>query len=297
MIAFTTRRTFNLLNTETNTVTLTIETNEPKVSFTQDGSKILLISNLRFINLIDSYTGEVLNEMPITQFFKILEISKDDSKFLVAGSSISNDIKIYDLQTFELISSIQCRPNSIIDSVSFNSDGTKIIACSSGFINIYDTTTGQVLLSKHETQGISNSIFFTPTDDYIISKSMNGYIMANNSLTCEIEFYFGGITAGAKQISISPDGSCLLFYRSNFYTTRDYSIVLLDFNTQEVIFEFTINSDIFSLSFNSDGTKIIICCKDIRIFDLETRDYSFISEGHKATFACFQPEEFYTGLK
>lgn len=296
MIAFTTRRSFNLLNTETNTVTLTIQANEPIVKFNYDGSKILLVSQRRFINLIDSYTGELLNEMPITEYINNLDISKDGSKFLINGN-MSHEIRIYNLQNFELISSIQCIPNSIVNDISFNSDGTKIISCSAGFVNIHDTTTGQVLLSKRETQGITISLFFTPTDDYIISKTMNGYIMANNSLTFETEFYFGGITAAAKKISISPDGSCLLFYRSNFYTTRDYSIILLDFNTHEVIFQFTINSDIFSLSFNSDGTKIIICCKDIRIFDLETRDYSFISEGHNATFACIQPEEFYTGLK
>ena len=132
-----------------------------------------------------------------------------NNKFFVTGS-IGTDrvIQFWDAQTFELLNTSEKQPG-YINSVSFTTDGDKLVAAVRNFIKVWDLSTNQEMLSLKGPQLELNKIAVSPNNRLVATANREGTIMLIDLNKRQVVTTLKGHQGWVQSVTFSPDGQTL----------------------------------------------------------------------------------------
>lgn len=155
---------------------------------------------------------EFLTNDPWEGSYEIFAFSPD-SKYLAAGIPLTGEIKIWDMNSGTLISTIQW--HEFLKSIAFSPDGKKLASGSNDvnsrdIIRIWDVTSGDLISAIQKSNENVTSMVYTLDGETIISGSSNGTVRiwrtSDSSLLRTLYSSAGEISC----LSISHDGKYLV---------------------------------------------------------------------------------------
>jgi WD40 repeat protein len=166
-----------------------------------------------------------------------------DGKIVASGGNDST-LRLWNASTGQAISSFASQHGAITD-ISFSSDGSMIAAGSStnAFVSIWQTRTGQPVNSFERPPHYLVGLAFRPNSESIlISTAPLAWILDAKSGTLVQSFILG--SRCCRHVAFSPNGQTVAF-----------SNQLWDVENRKLTRE--LDTNLTSLSFNTDGTKMV----------------------------------------
>lgn len=190
-----------------------------------------------------------------------------NGKFIVTGSE-DRTVKVWDANTGRLLQNFtNC--NSIVRSVDFNPNSKTVIACSEdGFFYEWDIYTGKVLTTlKNENEMMSKCVFNSSGNMIAIAYTYH------YKDTCEIVLYDVVKKKIEKRIPAHKEHIHKLLFHPNgkmiLSSSYDRWLKLWDCSTGNLIHETDVTTQdslfIYSMHFNKNGDKIMICNTDKKL--------------------------------
>ena len=167
---------------------------------------------------------------------------------------------------------------SVVNSVGFNHDDTKIVSGSyDRTIRVWNVATGECILTLEGHTGEVTSVVFNHDGTKIVSGSWDNTIRVWNVNTGECILTLRDHTSWVNSVVFNHDGTKIV---SGSY---DETIRVWNVATGECILTLEGHTDgVLSVGFNHDGTKIVSGSKDntIRVWNVDTGECIITLEGH-----------------
>ncbi|KAL5634834.1 hypothetical protein ACGC1H_002757 [Rhizoctonia solani] len=234
-------------------------------------------SNDGMIAVHNALNGEVLRSLTITPGHSIHSIAFSlNGDLIVTGSSLgsSSEVNLWDAQNGSRLLDPLMGFHSLVSSVEFSPDGTRIVASSWGKntqIAVWDVSDGRNLfgfLNGHTTGVLSAS--YSPDGTLIASGSTDNTIIVWDA-------YAGLLVLGplfghsslVNSVNFSPDSARLISGSSD-------QTIMWDVRTGEIVFELPHGhkQGITLVAYSPDGTRILSCSYDmtVRIHDARSNE-------------------------
>lgn len=214
--------------------------------------------------LIDANTYDILYELYGIPSFYDLVFSADSKRLLVSSSEEAtlgegNDLRLWDVETGEILLEIPSEPESILDAgfetkVAFSPDGQQIasgVRTSDSDVYIRDAITGE-LIHTIDTNGLIDDLVYTPDGKYLIVSQ--SFISIWDAKTykkvsrIDTEFF-----RGPQILTISPNSQFIAV------GAPDGLAGIWDIETGELIRHLVGNNDwIEDIDFTGDSTELFI---------------------------------------
>jgi len=267
-----------------------------------DGSKVFFADS-GSVNLWDIAQGRCIRTFePGMQNIRSFCLNSDDSKVLIGGAAfVGQSGKAFRLDSGETSSSLQlwdvntgtctCSFNEhteIIDTVRFNSDGSKAISGgSSHTIMLWDTDNGNCIRIFEGHKAPVSSVCFSPDEKMILSVSSYSAIKLWDTNTGECLSTFilqpPADSWGVCLACFSPDGRKILSYEG-----ITGAIKLWDVASGECIRTFEKKGKGLFINLSPDGSKILFGVdNDIELLDITTGDCIYTFKGHTSYIRSF----------
>ncbi len=166
----------------------------------------------------------------------------------------------------------------VINSISFNKDGTKLVSgCSNRIIIVWDLSTGNIIKKFTNQTGSILSVTFDPTSQYVASAGQNKTITIWDINSGLISKELTGHNSWVSSICFNHDGTLLAS------SSWDRTIIIWNFTTGNIINTITGHSSAVSrVSFSPDGTKLASASYDWNIKIWNTITWTLITtiSGH-----------------
>ncbi|MEO1665248.1 MAG: TIR domain-containing protein [Chloroflexota bacterium] len=191
------------------TSTFNISDTADAIVFSPDGAAVAIATGEGDVAVWDSATGDVLATMEVDN----VEGEKNSMEFnaegtlLVAGTSVSNVVAVWDAQTGRLIDRFFGHSDAVYD-VFFGDGGEMVVSGSQdGSVNLWDVGTG---LQLREFVGHDSGVLVVhhiDGPDYILSGAANGTVRLWDAHNGAVMTLFHEHQAKVHAVAYSPDGS------------------------------------------------------------------------------------------
>jgi len=242
--------------------------------FGQDSMMWNVISKIQSIK---KYAGEMIqymisrenaDDLPIEKFQDIVE----------SAENFLNRIGWQNYHSKFILDKFMEGHISVVTSVSFNHDGTKIVSGSRDrTVRVWNSETGECVLTlEGHTQGVM-SVSFNHDGTKIVSGSGDKTVRVWNSETGECVLTLEGHTDFVNSVSFNHDGTKIVSGSS------DKTVRVWNSETGECLLTLEDHTDfVNSVSFNHDGTKIVSGSwdKTVRVWNSETGECVLTLEDH-----------------
>ncbi len=247
------------------------------------------LPSLQVITTANADKIQLLKTLPISGFKKS-SLSQCSVAFspdgkLLAGVCYQNTIPIWDVQSGQLIRTLESTPVQEV-AVVFSPDG-KMIA-TGGFSNnirLWDSATGQLIRTIAPLPSPIWELSFSPVEDRLASANfysgpspdVSGARLWNISSGQELWGYTeSNVKFHMLSVDYAPDGKTIAF------GTFD-SALILNAETGQLIQSLPIPNHVGDLEFSPDGRLLATASDDnkIRIWEISNYELRSILEGHK----------------
>jgi WD40 repeat protein/class 3 adenylate cyclase/energy-coupling factor transporter ATP-binding protein EcfA2 len=235
-----------------------------------------------------------------------LAASPDERLFLIGFDD--GTLVLWDLDTESEIHRLVGH-SALVRDVAIGPDGQTALSCSNDRTMIlWDLNTGREIRRFHGHAGWVRAVAFSPdgrtavsggfVGDSVVSVLNPGELILWNLETGQEIRRFGGETeghpSGVQDVAFSPDGRTLLASSGLLADVRpEYSLMLWDVQTGEVVHSFEVEHDNFSLAIHPDGQTALTGAMDhnVYLWDLGTGERIQTFEGHQTlvTTVAFAP--------
>lgn len=202
-------------------------------------------------------------------------ISSDGQK--LASASFDGQIKLWDLQTGELIRLLSEKAG-VIYAIALNPDAEILASGSSDLtVKVWELETGALIESFKEHTGSIRSVAISPDGETLASGSFDQTIKILSLTTSKLTNTLAGHLGAVSAITFSPDGKILAS------GSGDGSIKFWHWNTGQLLH--TLGSDLGSISgvaFHPNGLVLASTSTDktIKLWNLETLEKINTCTGH-----------------
>jgi WD40 repeat protein/serine/threonine protein kinase len=164
-------------------------------------------------------------------------------------------------------------------SVTLNAAGNQALSTGGDSVYLWDSATGDVILSFEENDSGANVNYaaFSPDETLIATASADGMVRLWDAASGELLQTFAGHSSAVTGVAFSPDGAWVLS------SSTDSTLRLWDVATGETIREFVgHNHQVFSPVFSADGRLVLSTSADlsIRLWDVHTGEEVRRMDGH-----------------
>ncbi|MEQ8676322.1 MAG: WD40 repeat domain-containing protein [Aggregatilineales bacterium] len=231
--------------------------------------------------IVDSETGEVLQEITLSRAIRSLAWHPNNDTYLVVDQA--NEISVY--QENNRIWSIE--HTDIGGTLAWNNDGNLILAADTKYgTRLWDTNTGEVLDSRVHQLGIPTNIIWQPNGNLVAASSQLSPIIITSGTEVYVWEHSENVDGNghdmtpimiiplhteASGIAWSPDGSTLAIAEEGSYIRlwqpEDPSIIrALDYNRPYGMahgIEWSTDGSSVSIPFSSSGNGGIVLSYDV----------------------------------
>jgi WD40 repeat protein len=255
------------------------------VTFSPDGRRLISAGRDRVVNVWELPAGEpgvstpsrrVLDPLWTLADFSTspwsIALSPDGSRLAVGGPRADGNVRVYDMTTGKLLHKLM--GDMRIISVAFSTDGRRLASAGSDrIVRLWDTTTGQEVLSLRGHEGAVGRVLFSPDGQRLASSSSDGTVRIWDATPFDVNADPRIWTLGRKDdgefnsVAFSPDGRWLASASS------DKSIKLWDTQTgQEVPAFHGHNEAALCVAFSPDGRHLLSGSMDrtVKLWDTRT---------------------------
>jgi WD40 repeat protein/serine/threonine protein kinase len=241
------------------------------VAFSPDGKRLAGAATDHTVKVWDAETGQELFILKgHTDRVRHVAWSADGKR--LTSASLDNTVKVWDAQTGQGLFSFTPGPSS---GVAFSPDGKRLATASGrwqgrpkgwdgvpGDVKVWDTQTGQELLSLKGFAGPYPTLAFSPDGKRLASNhhlsnlpgpAERGGIKVWDAQTGQEVFTLKGHIAEIGNIAFSPDGKRLA---SSARWTDEVKV--WDAQTGQELFNLKAGGEIDSLAFSPDGHRLVV---------------------------------------
>jgi WD40 repeat protein/basic membrane lipoprotein Med (substrate-binding protein (PBP1-ABC) superfamily)/DNA-binding SARP family transcriptional activator len=251
-----------VLNLEDGTPIHKIKTRQIGVSiaYSQDGTSLAFADIHGSVQLFDAKTGE--EQLSIhTGFNSISHVAFNPNKEQFAVASYDGSLAIWDLNTQKTEWSVTGQPGSGFTDVDFSPDGRYLITA--GFIRgaqVWDTATGQEMMTFSGHEGVTYGARFNAAGDQIVTSSQDRTARTwDFSPPREVALIASpqgtNISQQSRRIAYSPDSRLLAAGEGDHG-----AVVIWDADTGiklRVLQSDTLTSAVASVDFHPDGQYLV----------------------------------------
>ena len=239
------------------------------------------------ITLLDTQTGERLKSFGGPYTTLSVCFSPDGKMLASSGDNWDSDIRLWDVQTGELLKTLKKRTafeDRDVNSIVFSPDGNTIASGSgNGAIRLWNTHTGEFIkyLVGH-TKSV-NSVVFSPNGNRLISTGEDGVCLWDvNTGEYIDEFQIPAVSA-----AFSPDGkTCAIASEMGIFVRNAHTLQFLErlmetAGSEDNNFRGKDIGSIQSVAFSPDGKTIVSCGgNNIHLWDSHTNQLLNTLVGH-----------------
>ncbi len=225
--------------------------------FSPDGKKILTVYVDSCIKIWDAVTGNLLKEIKRDyEYVNSASFSPDGKKIALALAYAH--IEIWDIAAGKLLTDLKGNAKNTY-GVSISKDGKRLLMSSQfGSSKLFDVFTGALVAVFKGNNDKNKDVYsnFSPDGKRVLTTSNENFASVYDAITGQLLYELRG---HPKKIyaDFSPDGKRIITY------SQDGTGKIWNTETGKLIFSIKENRPVkwFSMSFNSDGKKIISSSK------------------------------------
>jgi WD40 repeat protein/serine/threonine protein kinase len=249
------------------------------VTFTPDGHRLIAAGRDRLVNIWDLPPGDPVRKLTPRWTLRdfstsvwCLALSPDGSRLAVGGPRADGNVRVYDMRSERLLHTLM-GDNRVV-SVAFSPDGRRLASAGSErIVRLWDTTTGQEVLSLRGHEGSIGRVLFSPDGQRLASASSDGRVRIWDAASFDenadprIRTLGGQDDGEFNGVAFAPDGRRLASASS------DKSIKLWDIQTGEVVRAFHGHEEAaLCVAFSPDGRHLLSGSMDrtVKLWDAQT---------------------------
>ncbi|MBC8099482.1 MAG: WD40 repeat domain-containing protein, partial [Armatimonadetes bacterium] len=253
----------------------------PRVSYSSDGRLLLssqLFSKAPFQAILwDAETGEIVRALePHEQGVGDSDFSSDGA--LAATVDVAGNVHLWDVESGESTLLIENAHRGAIYGVAFSSDDTRIVTGGvDKLAKVWDTTTGELLLTLKGHRDYIGIVAYAPDDSLIATSSGDTDVILWDAVTGENLRVLSDHTGYLWDVAFSPDGLQLVTAGGPDRTAR-----LWEVETGEVVAELEHPRDVQGAAWSFDGQYILTgsADKNAYLWDVATGEIIQTFTGH-----------------
>jgi WD40 repeat protein len=243
----------------------------PEVTYSPDGSKIVIADSKGRISIWDATTGKEIRRLSGNSNI----VFSPNGRFLASFGTIDPTIKIWDTQSFVLLRSIN---QSSVEAMTFSPDGTRIAgAIESGnifVVKIWNAANGNEIRTLTGHTSLIWSVRYSPDGKQIVTASTDRSIRIWDAENGQNIRTISGGTLFPNAV-YSPNGQFIAAYATNWGNNID-AIRIYNAATGQELRLIPAKLDSFDIIYSTDGKTLLVNTLDdnnngfIKIFDPNT---------------------------
>jgi WD40 repeat protein/serine/threonine protein kinase len=248
------------------------------VTFSPDGRRLISAGRDRVVNvwnLGDAERGELSPRFTLPDFSTspwCIALSPDGSRLAVGGPRADGNVRVYDMTTGKLLHKLM--GDFRIICVAFSPDGRRLASAGGDrIVRLWDTTTGQEVLSLRDHDGAIGRVLFSPDGQRLASASEDGWVRVWDASPFDENADPRVRTLGGREdgefngVAFDPKGRWLASASS------DKSVKLWDVQTGREVHAFHgHNEAALCVAFSPDGRHLLSGSMDrtVKLWDTRT---------------------------
>src|SRR5262249_53605126 len=151
------------------------------VTFTPDGRRLISAGRDRVVNVWDLGVADQGELAPLRTLPKFslspwcMALSPDGTRLAIGGPTADGNVRVYDLTTGALLQIL--KGDIRVVSVAFSPDGQRLASAGhDSIVRLWDTTTGQEVLSLRGHLDLVGRVLFSPDGQCLASASADGTV-------------------------------------------------------------------------------------------------------------------------
>lgn len=245
------------------------------LAFKPDGKWLATASDDQTMKIWDTTTGELLRE--VTGFPDVVDsVSFNSDGTRLAAASTGAYIRIWDVTKID--GNEILRIEESVSLVAFSPDGTRISAASGSNVKIWDSSTGQELLTLRGHTGWVTDVVFSPDGKQLATTSFDGTAKVWSITPGQEAVTVAGQGIGFAHVAFSPDAT-------QFATDGvDGSVTIWEATTGEVKYMLMGHTDrVIGIAFSPDNRLLATVSFDgmAILWDTKTGEQLYTLSAHQ----------------
>lgn len=234
--------------------------------FSADGSLFIAASDDGIVQVWDLVASQAVLSLNIDGDFGTARAAASPNGTQLV-MSIGDNLRIHDVATGEVVAELENAHTNIITGLAYSPDGVAIVSCSSDkTARLWDADTLEEVAILEGHTSYVNEVVFSPDGTHVVTVSSDKSTRLWDSTTGAEVTVLEAERGNMYSAAYSPDGSVIAV--GNAYGV----IRLLDAATltEQEVWEEAHDSDVLSLAFSPDGSKLVSTSDDqsIKLWDV-----------------------------